>query len=124
MILGIGTDLVQQSRISKLLDRFGRKFVERILSLEEILCFEKVLDKEAYLAKRFAGKEAIAKALGTGIGAIAFNEISILNLPNGKPYVKFLGKSQERVAEFAIREVMISLSDEKEYALAFAVISV
>lgn len=121
-IIGIGTDIVDKKRISRLLDRFGDRFIERILSKEEKKMISQISDPKAYLAKRFAAKEAIAKALGTGIGTVSFNEISVLNTTGGKPYVKFEGKSKQFVMNLNIHEVMISLSDEKECALAFAVI--
>lgn len=121
-IFGIGTDIVDKNRIARLLNRFGDRFVTRILSQEEQQKFKEVADPIAYVAKRFAAKEAIAKALSTGIGAVAFNEISVLNSPNGKPWVKFHGKSQQFVENLQIQNVMISLSDEKECALAFVII--
>jgi holo-[acyl-carrier protein] synthase len=123
-ILGIGTDMVAKSRIKVLIERFPEKFAARILSEDELKCFN--LNKQTavdYLAKRFAGKEAVAKALGTGIGEkVAFNEISITNLPSGKPQVTLLGKAQILITEFNIKAIHISLSDEKDFALAFAVV--
>ena len=99
----------------------GHVFVERILSDAECVLFQQTRNPIAFLAKRFAAKEAIAKALGTGIGAqVAFKEISVTNLSNGKPFVTLLGKAQH---VFRNREIVISLSDEKEYALAFAIIN-
>jgi len=123
-IVGIGTDLVEKHRIRDLLDRFNRKFVERILSLEEIKKFDAATEGVSFLAKRFAAKEAIAKAIGTGIGPLVFNEISVLNLDNGKPHVSFKGKSKQFVESMNISDddVMISLSDEREYAVAFVII--
>jgi holo-[acyl-carrier protein] synthase len=123
-IIGIGTDIVERARIAVLLARFGDKFVQRILSSEEQQIMAQCTEPEAYVAKRFAAKEAVAKALGTGIGAaLAFHEISITNLPSGKPQVTFKGKSQQFVKNLNIKEVMISLSDEKMFALAFVVIA-
>ena len=121
-ILGIGTDMVECSRIAKLMDRFGQKFIERILSEDELQSFKQLAQGSAYVAKRFAAKEAVAKALGIGIGQVAFNEISVTNLPSGKPIVNFIGKSKEYVKTLNITEIMITLSDEKAYALAFVVI--
>ncbi len=118
---GIGTDLVDIARIAALYERYGERFVKRILSQEEYVLF-KEHQSIAFLAKRFAGKEAVAKALGTGLGAqVAFTEISITNLENGKPVVKLLGKASVLLTELSIREILISLSDEKHYALAFAI---
>ena len=121
IILGIGTDIVQKSRINVLWERFGNKFVQRILAPQEQAIFFKSNQKIAFLAKRFAAKEAVAKALGTGIGtALAFNEISVTNLPNGKPHVVLLGKAKNILDT---KSLMISLSDEKDYALAFVIIT-
>lgn len=123
-ILGIGTDMVAKSRIKGLIERFPEKFAARILSEDELKYLK--LNKQTtvdYLAKRFAGKEAVAKALGTGIGEkVAFNEISITNLPSGKPQVTLLGKAQTLITELNIKALHISLSDEKDFALAFAVV--
>ncbi len=123
-ILGIGTDIVELERISALLERFGQKFVHRILTIDEQKSFEGSSNPVSYLAKRFAAKEAVAKALGTGIGqTLAFNEISVTNLPSGQPTVSFIGRSKETVDKRNIKEVMISLSDEKAFALAFVIIT-
>lgn len=118
-IIGIGTDLVAISRIEKMLDQYDDKIIARILSTDEQIAFAQTHKKSAFLAKRFAAKEAIAKALGTGIGKeVAFKEISIINLANGKPIVQLLGKSAHFLEN---REIMITLTDEKEYAQAFAI---
>jgi holo-[acyl-carrier protein] synthase len=120
-MVGIGTDLVKIARIQSLFERFGHKFVGRILSYVEQVLFQEQHQSVHFLAKRFAGKEAVAKALGCGIGArLAFTEISIINEKNGKPIVKLLGKAELLVQEMNISEVMISLSDERDYAMAFA----
>ncbi len=123
-ILGIGTDIVQQARIDALWERFGQRFVKRVLSASEQALFSQKARPTAFLAKRFAAKEAVAKAIGTGIGQnLALHEISVLNLPNGKPYVTFSGKSLEYINTLNIQEVMISLSDEKDHVLAFVVVT-
>lgn len=120
-IIGIGTDIVQQSRIQALYERYGEKFVKRILSLEEQKVFYAINQSCGYLAKRFAGKEAVSKALGIGIGPqLSFREISITNLPSGQPVVELLGNAQQLAKH---KNIQISLSDEKEYALAFVIIS-
>ncbi len=122
-ILGIGTDIVQLSRIAELLEQYDNKLIERILTPQEQVQLAASSQPVSFFAKRFAAKEAVAKALGTGIGQVAFKEINISNLENGKPQVNFTGKAEEFVAKLNIKEVMISLSDEKEYALAFVVIT-
>lgn len=116
MIHGIGTDIVSKARIAAALETHGEKFITRILNPKEQAECEKRSDAAAYLAKRYAAKEAIAKALGCGIGSkLGFQDISVLNLPTGVPAVKILRK------EFHHTRIHLSLSDEKDYALAFAV---
>ncbi|MGE3320327.1 MAG: holo-ACP synthase [Candidatus Berkiella sp.] len=122
MIYGIGTDIVEIARIQKLYEQYGDRFVKRILSEAEQDLFAFHHYSTAFLAKRFAGKEAVAKALGTGIGeSLAFTEISITNEQSGKPIVTLEGKAKNRLTELSIRELSISLSDEKSYALAFVI---
>lgn len=121
---GIGTDLVDIARIASLYEAYGDRFAKRILSDDELRLFHHQHQSIPFLAKRFAGKEAVAKALGTGIGEkVAFTEISITNEANGKPIVNLLGKAHLLLSELNISEIHISLSDEKHYALAFAIIT-
>ena len=123
-LVGIGTDLVQLTRIQDLLERYGERFVSRILSEEERKLFTTTLPTVAYLAKRFAGKEAVSKALGTGIGKVlSFQDISILNHPTGQPFVTLHGNGKALADQLKVSQIMISLSDEKDYALAFVVTS-
>jgi holo-[acyl-carrier protein] synthase len=124
-ILGIGCDIVDINRISDLCKKDENGFVKRIISDEEKNNLNQITDSKkriAYIAKRFAAKEAIAKAFGTGIGSnISFTDISILNNNYGAPYVKFSEKIN--IANIYKYDVKISLSDEWPMAVAFAVIS-
>lgn len=121
-IRGVGTDLVAKERIAKIYARYPKRFITRILSQDEQQCLPKK-GRIDFLAKRFAGKEAVAKALGTGIGArVAFHEISITNLPSGQPQVKLLGKAKKLLEEKQISHIHISLTDEKDLALAFVIL--
>lgn len=123
-IFGIGTDIVSMSRIEKSLVKNQEKFLKRILSDREIESLPSEKRLSAYVAKRFAGKEAFSKALGLGISqGLAFNQISILNHPNGQPFIECTGKAEELLQKYSIQSVNISLSDEKDYALAFVVMS-
>lgn len=118
MILGIGTDLVNIDRIRKVYNQFSHKFAQKILSKQEQFIYNKFENDEQkirYLAKRFAAKEACVKALGIGMGDIGFKEISVLNDVKGKPYINLNHKSNDYNIE-------VSISDERNYALAFAVI--
>ena len=93
-IYGIGTDIVDISRIKKIFN-LNKKFVYRIFSRKEIKYCESQKNRIASYSKRFAAKEAFAKALGTGISkGIAFNEISINNNKNGAPFIELLGKTK------------------------------
>ncbi len=123
MIIGIGTDIVNIKRIELLLDNYKERFINRILSKKEIEVFFYIpkIKKAKYIAKRFAGKEAFAKALGFGIGKnIAFNEIEIINNDLGQPILNLIQKKKKMIKNYSIN---ISLSDENEYAIAFVVIS-
>lgn len=123
MIVGIGTDIVQIKRIEKLLLKYGQAFQNRILSFSEIQKLEKIpLNKHAsFLSKRFAAKEAISKALGTGIThSLEFKDIIILNDEKGKPYVKFTPEKSNNIQHF---EISLSLADDYPIAVAFAVVS-
>ncbi|WP_320826002.1 holo-ACP synthase [Reinekea sp.] len=120
---GIGTDIVQIGRIKTVYDRQGDRFVDRILSLAEQEIFHRRHQSMAFLANRFAGKEALAKALGTGIGqGVRFVDLEILPNALGQPQVTLSGVAQERLIALGAREARISLSDEKDYAVAFAVL--
>lgn len=123
MILGVGTDLVQRARIEQSLERWGERFARRILSPQELVIFSKHHQPTAYLAKRFAGKEAASKALGTGIGQISWQEISIVNDAAGSPMVELSGAALSLFEARGARHIHVSLTDEKAYALAFVVVS-
>ena len=122
MIYGIGTDIVYMPRIEKLLQKYGDKFACRILSPSEIEIYQ-AKSCEAFLARRFAGKEAFFKALGVGIGKpLRFNDITIKNNELGRPEVslRHRGNSAELMMG---KNVNISLSDDKPVVVAFVVIS-
>ena len=123
MIFGIGTDIVEIQRIKKIdsLDKFAKK----ILSINELKFFQNLANSKRvyYLAKQFAGKEAIAKAIGIGISKDSnFAEIEILRNKNGKPYFMPIGKLKTYIDDLGITKTHVSLSDEKEYAIAFAIL--
>lgn len=123
MIKGIGTDIVNIERIESTYAKEPEKFVARLLSAGEQERFYQLPPKSkmGYLAKRFAAKEAVAKALGTGIGEeISFNEIEILNDSSGRPFVTLLNAAG---ADTDASKIMISLTDDKPFAVAFVVIS-
>ncbi|EGV36532.1 holo-ACP synthase [Neisseria weaveri] len=122
MIYGIGTDIVALDRIDKLYKKYGRAFAERILSRYELLEFEQAGRQVNFLAKRFAAKEAFAKAVGTGIrGAVSFRNISVGHTDLGKPDFIYEPALQLWLHERNIRYVHLSMSDEDDSVVAFAV---
>lgn len=120
MIVGIGTDLVHIPRMQALLDAHGHKFAERILSDNELEQFKQSKQKPAYLAKRFAAKEATAKALGTGFrDGLSLRHIAVENDELGKPELVFYHQATVLKEQLNIGKMLLSLSDEHEYAVAF-----
>lgn len=120
MIRGIGTDLVLVSRIEAALGRQGERFARRILTPDEFARFADHGQPARFLAKRFAAKEAIMKALGTGLaGGLSWQHMQIDRDPLGAPVVVLSGAAAQRVADGGGR-MLLSLSDEREQALAFA----
>ena len=123
MIFGIGTDIVDINRI-KSMDSLSA-FANKILSENEIKVFSDLEEgKQAtYLSKQFAGKEAISKAIGAGIsGDIKFKEIEILRDERGRPIFNPVENLKEILANLGITKTHVSLSDEKDYAIAFAIL--
>ena len=123
-IFGIGTDLVDISRI-KFFIKKNKNYKKKIFSLKEIKYCDSKFNKISSYAKRFAAKEAFTKALGTGISkGISFNEISINNNSDGKPFIELLGRTKTIFKNIIKKKnkIYLSLSDEKNFALAMVVI--
>jgi len=123
-ILGIGVDIVENSRITKLLR--NKLFIERIFTKSEILISNKIKDKTSYYSKRFAAKEAFAKSVGTGFrDDFNLKDISIINDKLGKPSfvinekIKKIIKKQFKIASF---NFFLSISDEKKYSIAYVIL--
>ena len=123
-IVGIGVDIIQNSRIKKAIK--NKSFVSRIFSKSEITNSKKKNNKTNYFAKRFAAKEALVKSIGTGIGkSINFKDINVINDKSGKPNIKLTNKVNDLIVKkFRTRkfDIFLSLSDEKNYSIAFVVI--
>jgi holo-[acyl-carrier protein] synthase len=123
-IYGIGTDITKISRIKKLLK--NKKFIKRLFSKNEIKRCEKKVNKVNHYAKRFAAKEAFAKAIGVGVSkGISFNEIEVYNLKSGKPEINLIGKTQLIVKKILKKKkinIFLTLSDEDPFAIATVVI--
>ena len=118
MITGIGTDIVRIDRIERLVKEFGDKFIDRILSPSERTRYDSSTNSASFLAKRFAAKEAVAKAFGTGIGPeLEFKDIIISNDKSGRPIVTVS-------ADIAMgKNILLSIADETDVAIAFAVVT-
>ena len=117
MLFGLGNDIIEISRIKKAME--NPKFKERIFAKAEIEIIEKKENKYASYAGRFAAKEAISKAFGSGVRHFSLNDIEILNNPLGKPYVVFKNLLKD---EHKNKKIEISISHCKEYAMATAII--
>ena len=123
-ILGIGVDIINNSRIRKAIK--NKYFINRIFSKLEISNSKKIKDKTNFFAKRFAAKEAFIKSIGTGIRkGINFKDIYVINDKSGKPNLKFSNKVKNiMIKKFKTKtfNLFISLSDEKNYSIAFVII--
>lgn len=117
-ILVTGIDLVEIERLQSAIERHGSPFLDRIFTPEEL---SEVRDKPASLAARFAAKEAVAKALGTGIGSVHWKEIEALRGDAGQPVLRLSGKAAQVADERNLQEWSISLSHTKSHAIAIAV---
>lgn len=126
MILGIGTDLVAVARMASALERRGSALAERLLHPEEFSLWQNTSQQAAWLAKRFAAKEALLKALGTGLAqGISWHHMAVLPNALGRPEVVWHGAAKaylQALSQGAVVKTHLSITDEKEYALAFAVI--
>ncbi|HEY4998180.1 MAG TPA: holo-ACP synthase [Usitatibacter sp.] len=123
MIVGIGTDVCSVARIEKTLERFGDRFVKRILTAEERARFDRTRDKAGHVAKRFAAKEAFAKAIGTGIHPpFAWHSITVTRDPRGKPGIRPSAKMAEHLKALGVSGLHISLTDDAGVAMAFVVL--
>tara|TARA_A100001011_G_C14302163_1_gene841316 strand:+ start:1314 stop:1694 length:381 start_codon:yes stop_codon:yes gene_type:complete len=123
-IYGIGSDIISNNRIKKSIK--NKYFLKRIFTKKEIQIGLKKNNNHYFYAKRFAAKEAFVKALGTGFrDDINFNSISVLNDKNGKPFItydKILKKKIQSIIKRKKLNIFLSLSDEKDYSLAFVII--
>jgi len=123
-ILGIGVDIVENRRLSKLIKK--KSFLLRLFTLVEIKNSRLIRDKSVYFSKKFAAKESFSKALGTGFrGGLNFKDIEILNDNLGKPYFRLNNKTKKIISKnLKVKnfDIFLSISDEKEYSIAFTII--
>lgn len=124
MIFGIGTDIVRVTRMQKNIERYGEKFAERILTAAELGEYRQEARPAHFLAKRFAAKEAAAKAMGTGFrDGLMLHHIGVTHDRAGKPQLVFTDQAAEFVRTHGITSVHVSLADEEDHAVAFVTLA-
>ena len=123
MILGVGIDIIEVARIASSYEKFGEKFVQRILHADEIAYCRSHKNPAPFIAVRFAAKEAISKAFGTGIGAaLGWRDMEIRRQPSGEPFVVLHGKGKKLFKSRRARRLLVSLSHTANYEAATAVL--
>ena len=127
MIVGIGSDLCDIRRVEQTLEKFGERFIARCFTDIERAKSERRKERAASYAKRFAAKEACAKALGTGLNhGVFWRDMGVVNLPGGKPTMKLTGGAAERLAKIMPEGcepfIHLTITDEHPLAQAFVVI--
>ncbi|WP_208435201.1 holo-ACP synthase [Bartonella phoceensis] len=127
MIIGLGNDLVDIRRIERMLIRYGDRFVERIFTDVEQIKSENLQKRFSSYAKRFAAKEACAKALGTGIACgVGWKDMGVVNLPSGKPIMRLTGRAQVQLKKLLPPHyeavIHLSITDDFPWAQAFVII--
>jgi holo-[acyl-carrier protein] synthase len=118
-VIAVGVDLVELSRIETMVERYGDRFLDRIYTEGELAY---AAGRLSALAARWAAKEATAKALGTGIGQVGFQEIEVICDAQGKPELSLHGNAARLAARLDLRQFALSLSHTADYALAFVVV--
>lgn len=122
MIVGIGIDLIEPARIKLVHQKYGERFLNRIFTPRELFYCFKFADPYPHLAARFAAKEAISKALGTGIGKdLKWTDLEIINSPRGQPLVNLSERAKSILARLGGKNVFISLTHTTNYAAAVAI---
>ena len=122
-IIGIGVDMVECARIQHSLDRFGEKFLHRVFTEGEIEYSMSMKFPARHLAARFAGKEAVSKAFGTGIGkAMGWRNIDIRKKDSGEPFLVFSGSAEELAVKRGVTNALITLSHTEHHAMACVVL--
>jgi holo-[acyl-carrier protein] synthase len=123
MILGTGIDIIEVARIASSFEKFGGKFVNRILLPDEIAYCLSHRKPAPFLAARFAAKEAVSKAFGTGIGAqLGWQDVEIRRKESGEPFVVLHGKGVELFAARGAQRLLVSLTHTENYAAATAIL--
>jgi holo-[acyl-carrier protein] synthase len=122
-VLGIGVDLVECARIQHSLDRFGDRFLHRVFTDGEVAYSMSMKFPARHLAARFAAKEAVSKAFGTGIGkAMGWRDIDVRKKPSGEPFLVFSGGAEELAKRRGLTSALITLSHAEHHAVAMIVL--
>jgi len=122
-VVGIGTDMVAVERIARMQDAHGERLAVRLLAPAELAEYQDTESKAAFLARRFAAKEAAAKALGCGIGGRAgFHDLVVTHTPAGAPLLKLSGVARKTAAALEVTATHLSITDEQDHAMAFVVL--
>jgi holo-[acyl-carrier protein] synthase len=122
-VIGIGVDLVECKRIQHSLDRFGERFLKRVFTEGEIEYSNSMKFPARHLAARFAAKEAVSKAFGTGIGkAMGWRDIDVRKKESGEPYLVLSGQAGDLAKQRGMKSVLITLSHTDEHAMACVVL--
>jgi holo-[acyl-carrier protein] synthase len=123
-IVGIGVDLVKIARIEGMVERHGERFLRRVFDAEEIAYAGKKKRPATHLACRFAAKEAVSKAFGTGFnGEFGFSEIAVHHNEAGKPEIVLSGKAEKKARRMGVSAIHLSLSHDTDYAIAQVVLT-
>ena len=116
--LTTGVDIIEISRIGRVLEHYGQRFLRRIFTPGEI---EYCRERPPNLAARFAAKEATMKALGTGVRGVGWRDIEVIRASSGAPSIVLHGRAKARAKRLGVQEIALSLSHSREYAVAFVV---
>lgn len=123
MIVGLGIDMCDRRRVSKAIERHGDRFCRRVLVDAELQDLHKHANKSAFVARRIAAKEAVVKALGTGIAAgVGWQQVCVSHTASGQPIATLTGAASQLLEDLGMARVHLSITDEKDYAAAVAVI--
>ena len=123
MIYAVGTDLVEISRIERIIEKWRERFTGRVYSESEIRYCSEMAAPARHFAARFAAKEAFLKCVGRGMfDGVGFRDVEVINRPEGKPELRFYGKAREMVDGAGITGSHISISHTDRYAMAFVIL--
>jgi len=117
-MLATGVDIIEISRVRRVLERYADRFQQRVFTPGEIAYCQ---GRAPNLAARFAAKEATMKALGTGVRGVSWKEIEVVRQPSGAPSIQLYGRAQARAQRLGVTEIALSLSHSQEFAVAFVV---